>query len=148
MYKLVIERFEKNEHGTFSKAYLYKNDELICDKFKTLAPIGEPTYQSNLNKPIPKDIYNARWRYSPKFSKSLKGIKLPILSNEFLNENRFILIHQGNYKHNTKGCILLGLNPIVADDIFLGISSSINAINYLHQLTDENDFVVEVVDAN
>lgn len=147
MYKLVIKRFEKNENGTFSKAYLYKDKECL-KMFYTLEPIGEATYEPNLNRPIPASLYKARWRYSPKFSKSLKGIKLPILSNEFLNENRFILIHQGNYKHNTKGCILLGLNPIVADDIFLGISSSINAINYLHQLTDENDFVVEIIDEN
>lgn len=148
MYKLVIERFEKNEHGTFSKAYLYKNDELICDKFKTLAPIGEPTYQSNLNKPIPKDIYNARWRYSPKFSPKL-NMPFPILSNERLSESRCILIHNGSEVKHTQGCELLAYDFIINEnDELVGVRNSIVAIKDLYKMINKNDFVVEVVDAN
>lgn len=148
MYKLVIKRFEKNEHGTFSKAYLYKNNELVCDNFKTLAPAGEPTYQSGLNRPIPNDTYKARWRYSPKFSTRL-NMPFPILSNERLSESRCILIHNGSYPKHTLGCELLAYDFIVNEnDELVGVRNSIVAIKDLYKTIGESDFIVEIVDEN
>lgn len=142
MYKLVIKRFEKNEHGTFGKAYLHKDKECL-DFFYTLEPCGEPTSESGLNRPIPFGTYNARFRYSPKFSPKLNGLKLPILSNDEVSEQRLILIHQGNYKKDTQGCILLGTG-VMGD--YVGISNSKVAIQNLCKLLDSNDFIVEIVD--
>lgn len=142
MYKLIIRRFEKNEHGTFAKAYLHKDNECL-EFFYTLEPSDEATSKSGLNRPIPTGIYNARFRYSPKFSPYLNGLKLPILSNDEVGKERFILIHQGNYKKDTQGCILLGEGVI---DDYIGISNSKIAIIKFCKLLNNSDFIVEIID--
>lgn len=145
MYKLIIRRLQSNEYGTFGKAYLHKGNDCI-DFFYTLEPSGEPTSKSGLNRPIPFGTYNARFRYSPKFSPKLNGLKLPILSNDEVSEERFILIHQGNYKKDTQGCILLGICLMGDVDSYTAISNSKVAIQKLCKLLNNSDFIVEVVD--
>lgn len=144
MYKLIIRRLQSNEYGTFGKAYLHKDKECV-EFFYTLEPCGEPTSKSGLNRPIPFGTYNARFRYSPKFSRKLNGLKLPILSNGEVDEQRFILIHQGNFKRDTQGCILLGTG-VMGDDTYTGVCNSKVAIQKLCKLLNENDFIVEIVD--
>lgn len=68
---------------------------------------GPDTTVSNQNKRIPEGSYKIKWHNS-----SLPGVKLhnpvPILYNSQVPQSRAILIHNGNYPRNSKGCLLIG----------------------------------------
>lgn len=64
---------------------------------------GPSTSLRGLDRRIPIGTYNLDWHSSPKFGKVL-----PRLSNENVPKSRYILIHAGNYTHDTEGCLLPG----------------------------------------
>lgn len=70
---------------------------------------GPDTTTSGLKKRIPEGCYSLMWHKSVNFS----GYNpVPLLFNAGVSASRYILIHPGNYPHDTVGCLLPGMNRI------------------------------------
>lgn len=73
----------------------------IC--YRIYATVELPWLQNQKNVScIPAGIYKFRERYSYKFGNHLELLGVP--------GRKLILIHFGNYKQDTQGCILVGSN--------------------------------------
>ncbi|MDL0089960.1 DUF5675 family protein, partial [Campylobacter gastrosuis] len=101
----------------------------------TLEPAGDDTTAPNQDKRIPQGLYNVAWHKSPRFK-----MTLPLLFNESVSRERFILIHAGNYPKHTEGCILLG-DAHVSNGVF----NSKTTLNQFLGLTKNQDFKVKIV---
>ena len=66
----------------------------------TLEPAGGDTTSRGLDRRIPEGMYRIDWHNSPKF-----GRFLPLVWNNDVPKDRYILIHSGNYPKHTEGCI-------------------------------------------
>lgn len=64
---------------------------------------GPDSMISHLNKRIPEGTYNLDWHQSRRFAKYKE---VPILSNDLVSKDRFILIHPGNNPKDSQGCLL------------------------------------------
>lgn len=64
---------------------------------------GPSTAVRGIEQRIPTGIYSLRWHNSRRFS-----AKLPLLFNQQVPMDRYILIHAGNTANDTEGCILPG----------------------------------------
>jgi len=71
---------------------------------------GPDTTASGLRKRIPVGDYHIKWQTAT----NLKGVRphlpVPWLYNSAVPDTRYIYIHNGNYPHNTDGCLLIGTN--------------------------------------
>lgn len=76
---------------------------------------------------IPKNTYNVEKRQSTKYKHHFHILDVPNRS--------YILIHNGNYNYQTKGCILVGktLTDINGDGL-RDVTSSVNTLNYLNKI--------------
>lgn len=102
MKKLIIKRFKEIINGTIGEFTFLDGDyELL--KGYTLEPAGEDTMISGLNRRIPQGNYSVDYCRTPRFNTSL-----PRLYNNDINQSRYILIHHGNYPHDTDGSIIIG----------------------------------------
>lgn len=132
--KLTIKRFKEIYEGTIGKYKLHDDAGTILASGYTMEPAGDDCITPNMNKRIPEGIYNAVWERSPKFNRHL-----PVLFNESVSKNRRILIHKGNYHHDTSGCILLGKTYTNN-----GVFNSTTAFNEFEEIIRRNDFIVEI----
>ena len=107
--KLTVKR---NYHGEYyTIGHLYVNDKYLCDTLEDTdrmltSSMDEETIKKRKvygQTAIPIGTYKVEITYSPKFKK-----KLPRLLNVKGFEG--ILIHSGNTKEDTLGCILVGYN--------------------------------------
>lgn len=121
MSEFLIRRVAKSENATLG--YLYVNGQRLC---RTLEPLDRglrsdmSTAEIRRRKvrgftAIPTGNYSLTLTYSPKFSsrafyKSLGGL-LPLVVGVPCFSR--ILMHCGNSFHDTQGCILLGVAPVV-----------------------------------
>lgn len=68
---------------------------------------GPDTTASGQRLRIPEGTYKLKWHNS-----SLAGVSpynpVPLLYNDLVPDSRYILIHNGNFPHNTDGCLLVG----------------------------------------
>jgi len=120
--KLVIIRTAQNEKQTIGIAFLIDESGQKLNTFTTL----ELPNLANAKRIscIPKGDYNIEKRHSEKFG-------YHFLVNNVPNRD-FILIHQGNYYTQTKGCILLGLeHAYINSDDLLDVKFSIPAMKAL-----------------
>lgn len=102
--KLYITRFKNVENLTLGSFILVDENENFIQSGFTLEPEYPDTIESNQNKRIPKGLYQVdNTIYSPKFKQVL-----PTLYSMFLSKDRRILIHSGNNRSHTNGCILVG----------------------------------------
>lgn len=107
--KLKVKRTYHGEYYTIG--HLYVNDEYLCDTLEDTDRILNSSMDEETIKKrkvygqtaIPIGTYKVEITYSPKFKK-----KLPRLLNVKGFEG--ILIHSGNTKEDTLGCILVGEN--------------------------------------
>ena len=107
--KITVKRTYHGEYYTIGK--LYVNDEYLCDTLEDTdrmlnSSIDEETIKKRKvygQTAIPIGTYKVEITYSPKFKK-----KLPRLFN--VKGFDGILIHSGNTKEDTLGCILVGEN--------------------------------------
>lgn len=90
----------------------------------TLEPSGEPTTESNKNKPIPTGYYDTEPRAEGDYA---GGFAFRIY-NEIVPKSRGILGHIGNTTSNTKGCVLFGMSRNSS-----GVSQSANAMENYRQ---------------
>lgn len=100
--KLVIQRTKEINDGTIGEFELIKDNKVVLTGF-TLEPAGDDTIQRGRDKRIPAGDYSVEWYDSPRFNR-----RLPLLYNELVPKDRYILIHAGNFPKHTEGCILLG----------------------------------------
>ena len=100
--KLIIQRTRDIQDGTIGEFKLIKDGGVILTG-STLEPAGDDTTQRGKDKRIPAGAYSVAWHDSPRFKR-----RLPLLFNDLVPKDRYILIHAGNYPKHTEGCILLG----------------------------------------
>ena len=121
MSEFLIRRVAKSENTTLG--YLYVNGQRLC---RTLEPLDRglrsdmSTAEIRRRKvrgftAIPTGNYSLSLTYSPKFSprafyKSLGGL-LPLVVG--VPGFSRVLMHCGNSFHDTQGCILLGVAPVI-----------------------------------
>ncbi|KEA46564.1 hypothetical protein CR66_01635 [Campylobacter mucosalis] len=130
---LKINRFKEIDDGTIGRFTLFKGDEVLLNGF-TLEPAGSDEIRPNLDKRIPQGVYNVIWHKSPRFKQVL-----PLLYNDKVSRERYILIHVGNHPKDTQGCILLGGNY---DD--KGVFNSKATLSRFLELTNGLNFKVEI----
>ncbi|UPW42049.1 hypothetical protein [Dipodfec virus RodF1_11] len=108
--RLELNRYRKSVKGNF-----------IYGCLSLLGEDGKELFQcsclENLSKSIPVGKYTVKNLYSPKFDRMmLRLVDVPDRSG--------ILIHQGNYAKDSRGCILVGFKPIGIQDPHFLVSSS------------------------
>lgn len=121
MSEFLIRRVAKSENATLG--YLYVGGQRLC---RTLEPLDRGL-RSDMSAPeilrrkvrgftaIPTGNYSLSLSYSPRFSprafyKSLGGL-LPLVVG--VPGFSRVLMHCGNTFHDTQGCILLGVAPVI-----------------------------------
>lgn len=100
--KLIITRFRDIHDGTLGRFTLMDGKKELLKGF-SLEPAGKDEVRRGLDRRVPVGVYDVAWHNSPKFKRLL-----PLLHNENVPKNRYILIHHGNFPKDTEGCILLG----------------------------------------
>lgn len=131
--KLIIKRYKNIEDGTIGKFELIEGNEVVLKGY-TLEPAGDDTTARGKDRRIPAGLYQTVWHASPKFGKVL-----PLLYNEKVPKDRFILIHAGNYPKDTEGCILLGRKACDA-----GVLESRSMLAEFLHLTKGKNLKVEI----
>lgn len=100
-----IEIVRKWQNNTATIAELSANGDAL--KGYVLERPGPDTTQSGLRLRILEGTYRLKWHNS-----NIPSVKpynpVPLLYNNTVSEGRYILIHNGNYPHNTDGCLLVG----------------------------------------
>ena len=115
--------YKEQTTGTF---FLFENDDLLFE-CHTLEP-PDLNNQENISC-IPEGEYECTIKKSPKYGNCfhIKNVK----------DRANILIHHGNYKSNTKGCILVGLNLTdINNDGLVDVTDSKNTRKKLESITD------------
>jgi len=113
--KLELNRCQTDDKQTLGELYLLSDNEAVLNKWMTLElpDMNNTRYISR----IPAGTYNAVIHNSPRFGKTLWIQDVPNRSE--------ILIHQGNYHTDIKGCILIGQNHIdINNDGLKDVTSS------------------------
>jgi len=113
--KLELNRCQTDDKQTLGELYLLSDNEAVLNKWMTLElpDMNNTRYISR----IPAGTYNAVIHNSPRFGKTLWIQDVPNRSE--------ILIHQGNYHTQIKGCILIGQNHIdINNDGLKDVTSS------------------------
>lgn len=131
---LKIKRFMQIDDGTIGRFELLSDDNAVLLKGYTLEPAGDDTTTPNQDKRIPQGLYSVAWHKSPRFK-----MTLPLLFNESVSRERYILIHAGNYPKHTEGCILLG--SIYTDK---GVFNSKATLSEFLALTKNQDLKVKI----
>jgi len=120
--KLFINRYSKGEKETIGSGYILDDNSNILFEFDTL----ELPWRDNQHdiSCIPPGEYMCQKRYSEKFGEHIWIMSVP--------DRTAILIHEGNYNYNTKGCVLVGsdLKDINKD----GLIDVINSRQTLNKL--------------
>ena len=93
--KIVVVRHYFSENYTIGKLYI--DGGYFCDTL-------EPSTTATEHPAVKTGVYSLVIAWSPKFGSYMPRIEVPKRSG--------ILFHVGNYPHDTKGCVLLGLNTI------------------------------------
>ncbi|WP_297945507.1 DUF5675 family protein [uncultured Campylobacter sp.] len=106
--KIKISRFKSIHDGTIGKLTITDDGKRLFECF-TLEPAGGDTTQSGKDRRIPAGRYQMQWHNSPSQKRMC-----PLLYNELVPKERYILIHPGNFPKDTAGCILVGENYTAA----------------------------------
>ena len=116
--KIKISRFKNIYDGTIGKLTIVDDGKRLFECF-TLEPAGGDTTQRGKDRRIPAGRYKMQWYASPSQKRMC-----PLLYNELVPKDRYILIHTGNIPQETSGCILLGDGYSAA-----GVSNSVQTYN-------------------
>lgn len=116
--KIKISRFKNIYDGTIGKLTIMDDGKRLFECF-TLEPAGGDTTQRGKDRRIPAGRYKMQWYASPSQKRMC-----PLLYNELVPKDRYILIHTGNIPQETSGCILLGDGYSAA-----GVSNSVQTYN-------------------
>ena len=134
--KMLISRYIDTDKQTIGNGFLLSiPDNYIRYEFRTL----ELSYKANKRSIscIPCGKYKVVKRQSKKYGNHFHILNVPNRS--------YILIHNGNYNHQTKGCVLVG-----NDLAYLNADNKIDVINSKKTLKTlysklPNEFDLEIV---
>ena len=132
--RAILVRLEEGNNQTLGELNLYSGIERLFS-CKTL----ELPYVMNLSgiSCIPKGNYTVVPRYSEKYKNHYHVLDV--------HNRTHILIHVGNYKTQTEGCILIGNSfTYINDDELLDISSSRKTLKELIKVAPEG-FKLDVI---
>lgn len=132
--RAILVRLEEDNNQTLGELNVYSGIERLFS-CKTL----ELPYVMNLTgiSCIPKGNYTVVPRYSEKYKNHYHILDV--------HKRTHILIHVGNYKTQTEGCILIGKSfAYVNDDNLLDITSSRKTLKELFKVAPEG-FKLDVI---
>lgn len=135
MNTLVIDRIEESDEQTIGKLRLRNcNGEVIFDCYTLELPWKDN--ERNISR-IPAGEYFAAKHKSPKFGDTIWIQNVPNRSE--------ILIHKGNYKKDTLGCILVGQDLVDIDgDGYKDVTNSSKTIEKLLTLLNKEILTVHI----
>jgi hypothetical protein len=124
MQRILVKRLWVDEGITLSKIF-------VDGKFVCLG-LEDPLRASKIKGEtgIPAGIYKVGLRHSPKFSPKYGHNMLWVMG---VPQYEFILIHPGNTKDDTEGCLLVGSSLGVIKDK-IAVLASVTAYNTLYKM--------------
>jgi len=129
-YHAILNRFSEGLKQTLGKLDVYNNNEFIFSCYTLELP--DKNNASNISC-IPKGKYNVKPYHSDKYPNVYQIMNV---------ENRsHILIHQGNYHTDIKGCIIVGSETKdINGDGLLDVVNSKNTLEKLKDVLNYNEF--------
>ena len=135
MLKACLTRLSDDGNQTLGHLTLFDGLEKIFECKTLELPWRNNT--SNISC-VPKSIYKVSHRTSDKYKNHF------ILQN--VRDRRYILIHNGNFNTDTRGCILVGSSfAQINGDSLLDITSSKRTLNELLDSTKKNGFELTII---
>lgn len=136
--RLLIHQIKNKEKQTTGNGYVYDDDAHIIHEFQTLE-LPWKENQRNISR-IPLGVYNVKKRYSKKFGNHFHVLKVP--------GRTYILIHQGNFYTDIRGCILVGTALVDINND--GLEDVINSKDEMKTLLDllPDEFKLHIANAN
>ena len=132
--RVIIKRGYENDKQTVGRLYIIQDHHVIFD----CATLELPPLDNKVGiSSVPLGIYKVKKRISPKFGESFILTDVPGRS--------YILIHQGNYHTDIRGCILAGsgLKDINKDGYMDVINSGNTVKKLLSILPSEFNLIIE-----
>lgn len=128
---ITITRKWQSENSTISEVFIpgAKENELRHGFF--LERPGPDTSDSGLRLRIPEGSYQLKWQTRTTLPGVRPYLPVPWLFNNTVPQSRWIYIHNGNYPHQTDGCLLVGETR--AEDF---VGRSVNALRALKRYLD------------
>ena len=134
MLKAFLNRLTKDKNQTLGRFTLYDGLEEVFSCVTLELP--DKDNKSSISS-IPIGTYKVAHRYSKKYLNHLILLDVP--------NRRYILIHQGNFYTDTRGCILVGSRFEQIDkDSILDITASKRTLANLLEATDEGGFELTI----
>lgn len=127
--KMTIFRTALTHEQTLGHGFCYDDSGQTLFSFRTL----EPPHSGNVKgvSCIPPGIYQVKTRISPRFGKHFILNDVP--------GRELILIHVGNFRYNTHGCILVGTDHKYLDgDKNLDVENSLFAMTTLLKICPQS----------
>jgi hypothetical protein len=123
--KILIERYQQDNRQTIGRFHVLNDNNTIKKTFHCL----ELPWLDNRRRVsrIPEGEYFAIPHRSPTFGRTLWIQDVPNRSE--------ILVHAGNFNHNTLGCVLVGLDlSYLNADRYIDLKDSKKAMNEIMEL--------------
>lgn len=121
-----ITRKWETEHATMSEFSITGTQPGEISSGYFLERPGPDTTKSGLRKRIPVGTYHLKWQTVTNLNGVRPHLPVPWLYNSDVPDSRYIYIHNGNYPHNTDGCLLIGTSR--APDM---VGASVDALKRL-----------------
>lgn len=134
MHKAVLIRLQQSEQQTLGQLILFSGNIKVFE-CKTL----ELPWRGNARNisRIPAGTYKVALGKSPRYGEAFRLAAVPGRSH--------ILIHEGNFYDNTKGCILVGAEfKDIDHDGIKDLTASLSTVNALKGITKE--FILQIID--
>ena len=132
MQRAILVRLANEDKQTLGHFTLYEDASVVFScKSLELPDLGNQTDISC----IPKGDYICCKRYSTKYGWTYLVREV---DEEHVKGRKWILIHFGNYFHNSRGCILLGQDFIdINQDGYRDVTSSRRTMRTMTRLADD-----------
>ena len=132
---IVINRFQEDKHQTLGQLSVFKGDKIVFQCCTLELP--NKGNKRNVSR-IPAGEYKAIKHWSPKFGETLWL--------QDVEDRSEILIHQGNYRTQIRGCILVGASHKDIDgDSFRDVTSSVRTLRRLLKVAGDTN-TVKIID--
>lgn len=133
MYRALLTRLESDKFQTLGLFQVFKGNQLIFHCKSLELPWNQNKKRISC---IPVGEYLCDFRTIGKYANKSFHVKSP--NYDEVHGRSHILIHSGNYKKDTLGCILLGQDFVdINGDGLLDITNSGNTLGTLIDLTKE-----------
>lgn len=135
--KAILTRIQSDDKQTLGIVAVYQNNIKLFECVSLELP--DLNNQRNLSR-IPQGKYLCKKRSSPKYGLHFELQEVPNRS--------LILIHAGNTKDHTKGCLLFGKNFVdINKDGLLDVTASKDTVAKFMKVMEDEDFYIYILDA-